>query len=145
MGMTVAVCGGDETFWSAVRKVLEPGGNGVFLIPDPRQLPRFMSYFVPDMVIIDFDSPRGEGPAALRFVRNTRSGLSLPIMIALTEPVELRGLRFSSERLTKFISKPVDLAEFHRAVEEFSDCDAVGRGGEILGDGCLEAALGAEP
>ncbi len=132
-GITVVVCGGDEALWAAARRCLEPRGDAVFLVPDPGRLPRFMSYFLPDMVILDFDSPRGGGALALRWVRSSRSGMLLPVLIASSRPSECGACWLPGDGLTKLVSKPVEEGRFRQAIDEFFDSGAVGRGGAILG------------
>lgn len=135
MGLTVVVCGGDEALWSIVRRYMEPRGNAVCVIPDPERLPRFMGYFLPDLIILDFDSPGGSALAALRWIRSSRSGMLLPVLIASSESIEHRVGWFPGENLTRFVSKPVAEEKFGLAIEEFLESEVVGRGGAIIGSG----------
>jgi CheY-like chemotaxis protein len=112
---------------------MEPRGHAICVIPDSAQLSRFMGYFVPDMIILDFDSSAGDGLSALKWLRGSRSGMLLPVLIASTEPIEDRVCWLPGEDLTKFVSKPVEEERFGLAIKEFFDSDVVGRGGAIIG------------
>jgi chemotaxis family two-component system response regulator Rcp1 len=75
----------------------------------------------PDLILLDLNLPRKDGREVLEEVKNDESLKHIPIVILTTSQAEADILRSYRLRANAYVSKPVDLDQFLRAIHSIEE------------------------
>jgi chemotaxis family two-component system response regulator Rcp1 len=75
----------------------------------------------PDMILLDLNMPRMDGREVLAEISNDESLRHLPVVLLTTSHEEQEILKMYQLRCSSYIVKPVDLHQFVRVIQTFSD------------------------
>jgi chemotaxis family two-component system response regulator Rcp1 len=75
----------------------------------------------PDIILLDLNMPRMDGREVLAEISNDESLRHLPVVILTTSSEEKEILNMYKLRCSSYIVKPVDLHQFVRVIQSFSD------------------------
>ncbi|MDB6037244.1 MAG: response regulator receiver protein [Verrucomicrobiales bacterium] len=75
----------------------------------------------PDIILLDLNMPRMDGREVLAEISKDDSLRHLPVVILTTSQEEQEILKMYQLRCSSYIVKPVDLNQFIRAIQSFSD------------------------
>ncbi len=82
---------------------------------------KFAQSPTPDIILLDLNMPRMDGREVLAEISKDESLRHLPIVILTTSEKEQEILKMYQLRCSSYIVKPVDLNQFIRAIQSFSD------------------------
>jgi CheY-like chemotaxis protein len=83
--------------------------------------PPFQDRATPDMVFLDLNLPRVTGDEVLRFIRAHPTLSTLPVVVLSASNAEYDIVRTYNLHANAYVTKPVDFAEFRRAVQSLSE------------------------
>jgi two-component system, chemotaxis family, response regulator Rcp1 len=75
----------------------------------------------PDIILLDLNMPRMDGREVLAAISKDESLRHLPVVILTTSHEEQEILKMYQLRCSSYIVKPVNLNQFIRAIQSFSD------------------------
>jgi chemotaxis family two-component system response regulator Rcp1 len=75
----------------------------------------------PDIILLDLNMPRMDGREVLTEISNDESLRHLPVVILTTSTQEQEILKMYKLRCSSYIVKPVDLHQFVRVIQTFTD------------------------
>ena len=82
---------------------------------------KFANAPTPDIILLDLNMPRMDGREVLAEISKDERLLHLPVVILTTSREEQEILKMYQLRCSSYIVKPVDLDQFIRAIQSFSD------------------------
>jgi CheY-like chemotaxis protein len=82
---------------------------------------RFADVPTPDIILLDLNMPRMDGREVLAEISRDESLRHLPVVILTTSQEEQEILKMYQLRCSSYIVKPVNLNQFIRAIQSFSD------------------------
>jgi two-component system response regulator len=82
---------------------------------------KFADAPTPDIILLDLNMPRMDGREVLAAISKDESLRHLPVVILTTSQEEQEILKMYQLRCSSYIVKPVDLNQFIRAIQSFSD------------------------
>jgi CheY-like chemotaxis protein len=75
----------------------------------------------PDLILLDLNLPRKDGREVLEEIKNDESLKHIPVVILTTSQAEADILRSYRLRANAYVSKPVDLDQFLRAIHSIEE------------------------
>ena len=82
---------------------------------------KFANAPTPDIILLDLNMPRMDGREVLAAISKDENLRHLPVVILTTSREEQEILKMYQLRCSSYIVKPVDLDQFIRAIQSFSD------------------------
>jgi len=74
----------------------------------------------PDLIFLDLNMPRKDGRETLREIKNDPRLKSIPVVVLTTSISEADVAGSYLEHANSFITKPVDLEQFYKAITEIN-------------------------
>jgi two-component system, chemotaxis family, response regulator Rcp1 len=111
-----------EAFASGkIANVLHVVSDGVEAMAFLRRLGRYAGVPRPDLVLLDLNLPRKDGREVLAEIKSDEVLKRIPVVVLTTSKDEADVLKSYNLHANCFISKPIDLSEFIRAVRSIED------------------------
>lgn len=71
----------------------------------------------PDLILLDLQMPKKDGREVLAQVRAEEKLQRIPVVVLTASQTQLEILKGEKLRVESYLTKPIDLAEFHRVVK----------------------------
>lgn len=104
-----------------IDNVLHVVSDGVEAMAFLRRQGRYASVPRPDLVLLDLNLPRKDGREVLAEIKSDEALKRTPVVVLTTSKDEADVLKSYNLHANCFISKPIDLGEFIRAVRSIED------------------------
>lgn len=76
---------------------------------------------IPDLVLLDINLPKVSGHEVLMYIKNSEKYTSIPVIILTTSSSEKDIMKSYKNHVNCFITKPIDVADFMRAMLKIED------------------------
>ena len=104
-----------------VDNLLHVVSDGVEAMAFLRRQGKYASAPRPDLVLLDLNLPRRDGREVLADIKSDEALKRIPVVVLTTSKDEADVLKSYNLHANCFISKPIDLGEFIRAVRSIED------------------------
>lgn len=104
-----------------VDNLLHVVSDGVEAMAFLRRQGKYASASRPDLVLLDLNLPRRDGREVLADIKSDEALKRIPVVVLTTSKDEADVLKSYDLHANCFISKPIDLGEFIRAVRSIED------------------------
>lgn len=112
----ILVVDDDRNAVDVYSQCLKRMGHEVQAAADGLQATALASQFKPDLAILDFQMPAGEGDEVLRRIRSFAHGTLIPIILLSALPVSEQKKRIPDDRGIRFLQKPIPIPQLQEIV-----------------------------
>lgn len=118
MKKSIVVVEDFNTSRQIIKKTLERLGYSVIEASDGREALKFFDGDPVDMVISDFNMPNMDGASLIEYIRSKEQFKYIPIFMLSTETNESKQQRAKDAKITAWIRKPFEIAEFSKMIQK---------------------------
>ena len=115
----ILLVGLDEAWRLLTAYLFEDAGYAVYAAADPRQAVAFTTRLLPDVVVVQMETP--DTLDILARLSEGSSTYDIPVVVLTTSSAEEDILRSYKLHANAYVTKPVDLDQFMRAVRQIDE------------------------